>query len=238
MTSLQRHTPRVTDFLSLTSSTVARIRADPGRGQLKPWSAERGLLMGSRPRGTAAGVHLRGRRRLSGTSRSPWTQLPTSVSEPMAIGALDRLGGGDGEELPSDRTGRTVRLWSGMAFDRFARHRARSASGRSSAACPAQTADSRHAGSHLRSITMADAFDWELERVESALADRPPLACALAGRDARSRAHQAPVQERFAVNLVERRDHQIGASVAQELRIVDPGDAEGSHSSGLGGCDP
>ena len=102
MTSLQRHTPRVTDFLSLTSSTVARIRADPGRGQLKPWSAERGLLMGSRPRGTAAGVHLRGRRRLSGTSRSPWTQLPTSVSEPMAIGALDRLGGGNGEELPSD----------------------------------------------------------------------------------------------------------------------------------------
>jgi hypothetical protein len=94
------------------------------------------------------------------------------VSEPMAIGALDPLGGGDGEELLSDTnsTERTVRLWSGMDYDRFARHRARSASGCSSAACSAQTADSRHAGSHLRSITMADAFDWELERVESALA--------------------------------------------------------------------
>jgi hypothetical protein len=90
----------------------------------------------------------------------------------MVIGALDRLGGGDGEELLSDTnsTGRTVTLWSGMAFDRFARHRARSASVRSSAACSAQTADSRHAGSHLPSITMADAFDWEFERVESALA--------------------------------------------------------------------
>ena len=48
----------------------------------------------------------------------------------------------------------------------------------------------------------------------------PLLACALAGRDARSRAGQRPSRRGSAINLVERLDHQIGASVAQELRIV------------------
>ena len=171
----------------------------------------------------------------------PRRSSPTAVSEPMVIGARDRLGGGDGEELLSDTnsTGRTVRLWSGMAFDRFARHRARSASGCSSAACSAQTATADTPDRTFARSRWQTHSTGSLNGVESALAAiDPQLACALAGRDARSRAHQAPVQEKFAVNLVERRDHQIGASVAQELRIVDPGDAEGSHSSGLGGCDP